>query len=91
MSSSDRITRSKGEPAGWSLPTRTWQRRKSPSREAKQVTGEQPTGFVEGLDELQQETVVHISPLSAQQPMPNSSQSITGPITGKNHTPGHHL
>ena len=37
MSSSDRITRGKGEPAGLSLPTKTWQRRKSPIREAEQV------------------------------------------------------
>ena len=44
---------------------------------------QQPTGFVEGLDKLQQEAVVHISPLLAQQPKPNSSQSITGPLTGE--------
>ena len=66
-----------------SLPTRTQQRRKSPSREAKQVTKQQPTGFAEGLDKLQQEAVVHISPLPAQQPRLDSSQSITGPITGE--------
>ena len=83
MSSSDRRTQSKGEPAGLSLPTRTQQRRKSPSREAKQVMGQQPTGFVEGLDKLQQGAVVHISPLPAQQPKPDSSQSIPGPITGE--------
>ena len=40
---------------------------------------QQPTGFAEGLDQLQQEAVVHISPLPAQQPRPASSQSITGP------------
>ena len=83
MSSGDRITRSKGEPAGLSLPTRTQQRRKSPSREAEQVTEQQPTGFTEGLDKLQHEIVVHISPLPAQQPRPEPSQSITGPITGE--------
>ena len=44
---------------------------------------QQPTGFAEGLDKLQQEAVVHISPLPAQQPRPDSSQSITGPITGE--------
>ena len=43
---------------------------------------QQPTGFAEGLDQLQQEAVVHISPLPAQQPRPASSQPITGPITG---------
>ena len=83
MSSSDRITQSKGEPARLSLPTRTQQRRKSPNREAEQLTEQQPTGFVEGLDKLQQEAVVHISPLPAQQPRPDSSQPITGPITGE--------
>ena len=42
---------------------------------------QQPTGFAEGLDQLQQEAVVHILPLPAQPPRPASSQSITGPIT----------
>ena len=44
---------------------------------------QQPTGFAEGLDQLQQEAVVHASPLPAQPPRPTSSQSITGPITGE--------
>ena len=44
---------------------------------------QQPTGFAKGLDKLQQEAVVHISPLPAQPPRPASSQSITGPITGE--------
>ena len=66
-----------------SLPTSTQQRRKSPSREAKQVTGQQPTGFAEGLDKLQKEAAVHISPLPAQQTRPDSSQSITCPIAGE--------
>ena len=66
MSSSDRITQSKGKPIELSLPTRTRQRRKSPSREAKPEMEQQPTGFAEGLDQLQQEAVVHISLLPAQ-------------------------
>ena len=66
-----------------SLLTRTRQRRKSTSREAKPEMEQQPTGFAEGLDKLQQAAVVHISPLSAQQPRPASSQSITGPIMGE--------
>ena len=66
-----------------SLPTRIKQRRKSLSREVKQEMEQQPTGFAEGLDQLQQEAVVHISPLPAQQPRPASFQSITGPITGE--------
>ena len=44
---------------------------------------QQPTGFAEGLDQLQQEAVVCLSPLPAQPPRPTSSQSITGPITGE--------
>ena len=44
---------------------------------------QQPTGFAEGLDQLQQEAVVHVSPLPAQPPRPTSFQSITGPITGE--------
>ena len=43
---------------------------------------QQPTGFAEGLDQLQQEAVVHVSPLPAQPPRP-TSQSIAGPITGE--------
>ena len=44
---------------------------------------QQPTGFAEGLDKLQQEAVVHVSPLPAQPPRPTLSQSTTGPITGE--------
>ena len=83
MSSSDRITQSKGEPKELSLLTRTRQKRKSPSRETKQEMDQHPTGFAEGLDKLQQDTVVHISPLPAQPPRTASSQSITGPIAGE--------
>ena len=36
MPSSDRITQSKGKPEELSLPARTRQKRKSPSRETKQ-------------------------------------------------------
>ena len=52
MSSSDRITQSKGKPAELSLLTRTWQRRKVPSRDAKPEMEQQPTGFAKGLDQL---------------------------------------
>ena len=83
MSSSDRITRSKGEPEELSLSARTRQRRKSPNKETQQDMDQQPTGFAEGLDQLQQEAVVHLSPLPAQPPRPTSSQYITGPITGE--------
>ena len=79
MSSSDRITQSKGKPKELSLPARTRQKRKSSSRETKQEMDQQTTGFAEGLDKLQQEAVVHVSLLPAQPPRPASSQSISGP------------
>ena len=44
---------------------------------------QQPTGFAEGLDKLQQEAVVHISPLPAQPLRSTSSHSTTGPINGE--------
>ena len=44
---------------------------------------QQPTGFAEGLNKLQQEAAAHISPLPVQRSRPDSSQSITGPITGE--------
>ena len=53
MSSSDRITQNKGEPEELSLPVRTRQKKKSPSRETKQEMEQQPTGFAEGLNQLQ--------------------------------------
>ena len=81
--SSDRITQSKGEPEELNLPARTSQRRKSPNRETQQDMDQQPTGFAEGLDQLQQEAVVCLSLLPAQPPRPTSSRSITGPITGE--------
>ena len=83
MSFGDRTTQSKGKPKELSRLTRTREKRKSPSRETKQEMEQQPTGFAEGLDKLQQEAVVHVSPLPAQPPRPVSSQSITGPITGE--------
>ena len=83
MSSGDRITQSKGQPEGLILPARTRQRRKSTNKETQQDMDQQPTGFAEGLDQLQQEAVVHVSPLPAQSPWPTSSQSIMGPITGE--------
>ena len=83
MSSSDRITQSKVEPEELSLPATTRQWRKSTNRETKQDMDKQSTGFTEGLDQLQQEAVVHVSPLAAQPPGPTSSQSMIGPTTGE--------
>ena len=44
---------------------------------------QQPTIFAEGLDKLQCEAVVCVSPLPAQPLRPATSQSATGPITGE--------
>ena len=77
------MSSSKGESEELSLPARTRQRRKSPNKETQQDIDQQPTGFAVGLDQLQEEAVVCVSPLPAQPPRPASSQSITGPITGE--------
>ena len=74
MSSSNRITCGKGEPEELSLSARIRQRRKSPNRGTQQDMDQQPTGFAEGLDQLQQEAVVHVSPLPVQPPRPTFSR-----------------
>ena len=51
--------------------------------ETKQDMDQQPTGFAEGLDQLQQEAVVHVSSLPAQPTKPTSSQSIRDSIAGE--------
>ena len=83
MSSSDRITCSKGKPEELSLPARKRQRRKSPNRET-QTRYEQTTyRFCRGIRPAAARSSCHVSPLPAQPPRPTSSQSITGPITGE--------
>ena len=80
MSSNSRITRSKGESDGLSLPARTRQRKKSTSMENDGNTSSKTT-FDTGLDQHHPQMPVHTSPLPTQPPRPTSAQSITGPIT----------
>ena len=75
MSSSSRVTRSKG------LPVRTRQRRKSTNMENDGNTALNTT-FDTGLDQHHPQMPVHTSPLPAQPPRPTSTQSVTGPIIG---------
>ena len=82
MSSNSRVTRSKGESGGLSLPVRTRQRRKSTNMENDGNTALNTT-FDTGLDQHHPQMPVHTSPLLTQLPRPTSTQSITGPITGE--------
>ena len=81
MSSNSRVTRSKGESDGLSLPVRTRQRRKSTNMENDENTALNTT-FDTGLDQHHPQMPVHTSPLPAQPPRPTSAQSVTGPIIG---------
>ena len=82
MSSNSRVTRSKGESYGLSLPVRTRQRRKSTNKENDGNTALNTT-FDTGLDQHHPQTPVHASPLPTQPPRPSSAQSIRGSITGE--------
>ena len=87
MSSSDRITCSKGKLEGFSIPY-VAQRgkgkgRKSTNKQNQQELAHHPTSAIEGLDQLQQQAVVWVSPLPAQPPRPTSFQSFTGPKAGE--------
>ena len=81
MSSNSRVTRSKGESDGLSLPARTRQRRKSTNMENDGNTALN-TIFDTGLDQHHPQSPVHKSPLPAEPPRPTSAQSVTGPIIG---------
>ena len=62
MSSSIRITRSKGQLAKLSLPHRTRQRRQSTNPENQQTMKRPPTSYPDGLDRSPLETAVQTSP-----------------------------
>ena len=81
MSSNSRVTRSKGESDGLSLPARTRQRRKSTNMENDGSTALNTT-FYTGLDQHHPQMPVHTYPLPAQPPRPSSTQSVTRPIIG---------
>ena len=73
MSSNSRITRSKGESDGLSLPVRTRQRKKFTNVENDKNTLLKTT-FDTGLDQQHPEMPVHTSPLPTQPPRHNLSQ-----------------
>ena len=81
MSSSDRITQSKGEPEELSLPARTRQRRKITKQGNPTRYGPTTYRFCRGIGPAAARG--SCSSLPAQPPRPTSSQSITGPITGE--------
>ena len=83
MSSSERITQSKGQPEGLSLPDRTRQRRKPTNKETQPDMAQQSTSDTEEVQQLQQQAVVQLSPLSPHHTRPTSSQSTTGPSAGE--------
>ena len=88
MSSSNRITQSKGQPAELSLPARTRQRRQSTNPENQQTMERPPTSFPDGLDRSPPETAIQTPPLMTQPPRLTSSQSVTGHIPEKDHPQG---
>ena len=90
MSSSNRITRSKSQPAELSLPPRTRQRRQRTNPENQQTMERPPTSSPDGLNRLPLETAIQTPPLMTQPPRPTSSQSVTGHIAGER-PPGHQL
>ena len=87
MSSSNRMTRSKGQPAELSLPTRTRQKRQSTNPENQQTMERPPTSSPDGLDRSPPETAIQTPPLMTQPPRPTSSQSVTGHIAGERPPP----
>ena len=80
MSSNTRVTRSKGESDGLSLPMRTRQPRK-PNIMENDGNMALNTTFDTGLDQHHPQMPVCTSQLPAQLPRPTSTQSVTGPIT----------
>ena len=88
MSSSDRITRSKGQSEGLSLPARTRQRRKSTNKEPQQDMDQQPTGFAEGLDQLQL-FMYHLYQLNHPGLLLPSLLQV--PLLDRDHPPTHYL
>ena len=83
MSSSDRITHSKGKSEGLSIPydtnKGTRKSKKSTNQQDQPDMAQQSTSAIEGVQQLQQQAVVQLSLLPPHHNRPTSSQSITGP------------
>ena len=86
MSTNTRITRSKGESDGLSLPMRTRQTRKQTIMENDGSTVLNTT-FNAGLNQHHQQMPAHTPQLPAQPPRPTSTQSATEPSTTNGHGP----
>ena len=85
MSTNTRITRSKGESDGLSLPTRTRQTRKQTIMENDRSMALN-TMFNAGLNQHHQQTPAHTPQLLTQPPRLTSTQSATEPSTTDGHT-----
>ena len=87
MSSNDRITHSKGKSEGFSIPYMTnrgkEKGKKSTNQQDQPDMAQQSTGAINGIQQLQQQAVIQLSPLSPHHTRPTSSQSITGPLAGE--------
>ena len=85
MSTNTRITRSKDESDGLSLPMRTRQTRKQNIMENDRSTALNTT-FNAGLNQHHQQMPAHTPQLPTQPPRPTSTQSATAPSTTDGHT-----
>ena len=87
MSSSNRITCSKGKSEGFSIPYKTTKGKGKGKESTNQKNlpdmAQQSTSATEGVQQLQQQAVVQLSPLSPHRTRPTSSQSTTGPLDGE--------
>ena len=87
MSSRDRITCSKGKSEGFSISHEMTKGKgrgkKSINQQNQPDMAQQSTSATEGVQQLQQQAVVQLSPLSPHHTRPTSSQSTTGPLAGE--------
>ena len=84
MSSNARMTRSKGESEGLSIP---YDMNRGTGKGKKSTTqsdmAQQPTSATHGLHQLQQQPIVQLTQLPQSQHRPMFSQSTAGPLTGE--------
>ena len=80
MSSSDRITHSKGKSEGFSIPYETnrgkGQGKKSTNQQSQPDMAQQSTSAIDGIQQLQQQTGVQLSALSPHHTRCTYSQSV---------------
>ena len=84
MSSSDRITHSKGKSEGFSIPydmnRGKGKGKRSTNQQDQPDMAQQSASAMYGVQQLQQQAVIQLSSLSPHHTRPTSSQSITGPL-----------